>query len=67
MSDLILKPNIAGADDFYAEFLAAHQSLSKTESDAYNARLILILANQIGDRKVLSQALEAAQLSKKET
>ena len=60
MNDLILNPNIAGADDFYAELLAAHESLSKAESDALNARLILLLANHIGDREVLSRALEAA-------
>ncbi|MCF4096896.1 DUF2783 domain-containing protein [Maritalea mediterranea] len=58
---LNLKPNIANADDFYADLLAAHKGLSKDESDAYNARLLLILANHIGDRKVLREALEAAK------
>ena len=60
MSDLTLTPNIAKADDFYAELLAAHEPLSKAESDAYNARLILILANHIGDRAALSAAIAAA-------
>ena len=57
---LILTPNIDGADDFYAELLAAHEGLSKAESDALNARLVLVLANHIGEREVLGQALAAA-------
>ena len=63
MSDLTLTPNIAGADDFYAELLATHEGLSKADSDALNARLILILANHVGDRSVLSQAMQAAGLN----
>lgn len=61
---LILTPNIDSADDFYAELLATHDGLSKAESEALNARLVLVLANQIGDRSILSQALSAAELSK---
>ena len=61
MADLILKPNLAQADDVYADLLAAHEGLSKEDSDALNARLILILANHIGDRAVLQQALDAAR------
>ncbi len=60
MSDLIVTPNIKGADDFYAELLGSHEGLSKEESDALNARLVLILANHIGDRAVLSDAVAAA-------
>ena len=63
MTELILTPNINRADDFYAELLAAHEGLSKDDSDALNARLILILANHIGDRDVLSQAVNAAGLT----
>ncbi|MEM9710267.1 MAG: DUF2783 domain-containing protein [Pseudomonadota bacterium] len=58
--DLILTPNIDDADGFYDELLAVHQDLSTKESEAFNARLILILANHIGDRAVLSAAFEAA-------
>ncbi|MCR9071303.1 MAG: DUF2783 domain-containing protein [Alphaproteobacteria bacterium] len=67
MQDLILTPNIDGPDDFYAELIAAHDGLSKEESDAFNARLILILANHIGDRAALSAALAAAKLSQEDT
>ena len=62
MSDLNLTPNIDKPDDFYAELLAAHEPLDKAQSDALNARLLLVLANHIGDREILSAALEAARL-----
>jgi len=58
---LNLTPNIADPDGFYDELLAAHQGLSKSESDALNARLVLVLANHVGDREVLREALEAAR------
>jgi len=63
MSRLTLSPNIQGADDFYANLLAAHEGLTKAQSDALNARLILILANHIGDRAVLDAAIDAAKLA----
>lgn len=62
MADLNLTPNIEGADDFYAEVLTAHEGLSLEDSQALNARLILVLANHIGDRETLTQALAAAAL-----
>ena len=61
---LILTANTERADDFYADLLTAHEGLSKAESDALNARLVLVLSNHIGDRAVLSDALKAAALSK---
>jgi len=65
MAKLTLTPNIAGADDFYAELIDAHEGLSKEQSDALNARLILTLANHVGDREVLSEALRTAKASTK--
>ncbi|WP_085307376.1 DUF2783 domain-containing protein [Planktotalea arctica] len=62
MSDVNLTPNIDRPDDFYADLLGAHEGLSKEQSDALNARLILVLANHIGDSDVLRGALEAAKL-----
>jgi hypothetical protein len=59
--DLNLTPNIADPDGFYDELLAAHQDLTKDQSDAFNARLILVLANHIGDRDLLRSALVAAK------
>lgn len=57
---LILDPNLPSPDDFYAELLQAHEGLDHDEGQAFNARLILILANHIGDPKALSAALKAA-------
>ena len=57
---LNLTPNIPDPDGFYDELLMAHQGLSKEESDALNARLILVLANHVGDREILREALKVA-------
>lgn len=65
MTDLILTPNMDRPDDIYADLLAAHEGLSKADSDALNARLILILMNHIGRREVLAQALAAARVADK--
>ena len=54
------KPNIANPDGFYADLLARHEGLSDDESAALNARLVLLLANHIGDQQVLAEALIAA-------
>ncbi len=59
--NLKLTANIPDPDGYYDELLHAHDGLSKAESDALNARLILVLANHIGDRSVLRQALRAAR------
>ncbi len=54
-------PNIPDPDSFYAELIATHDGLSEEESHALNARLILLLANHIGDRGALTEALKAAR------
>lgn len=63
MSDLITTPNIPDPDGFYAELIAAHDGLSDDDSAALNARLVLLLANHIGDRAILAKALNAARSS----
>lgn len=55
------EPNIIGPDDFYADLIAAHEGLSDDESAAFNARLILLLANHVGDRDTLQEALDLAK------
>jgi hypothetical protein len=60
MTALNKTPNIARPDDFYAALLEVHDGLSKEDSDALNARLVLILCNHIGDSDVLDQALVLA-------
>lgn len=58
---LKLTPNIPDPDGFYEDLLNAHEGLTKDQSTDLNARLVLILANHIGDRDVLSDALNAAR------
>ena len=64
MTQIITTPNIDKPDDFYEQLLATHEGLTKQQSDNVNASLILILANHIGDQKILSQALEMAKTTK---
>ncbi len=59
---LITTPNIPDPDGFYEQLLSVHDGLAKSESDALNARLILVLANHIGDRQVLGEALALVRL-----
>jgi HD-like signal output (HDOD) protein len=58
---LTTAPNLDAPDDFYESLIEAHQGLSTEESHAYNARLVLVLANHIGSLDVLREALEAAK------
>ena len=51
----------ADADDFYEALLDAHQGLSTEQSALLNARLILLLANQVGDARVLKEMVAAAR------
>ena len=61
MSALINTPNLADHDGFYAELLATHKGLNNDQSQALNAQLILILANHVGNRQALSEALALAR------
>jgi len=58
---LITTPNLEASDDFYEALIEAHQGLSTEESHAFNARLVLVLANHIGSLAVLRDAFEAAR------
>ena len=55
--------NVADADGLYATIIEAHSGLSQEDSMALNARLVLLLANHIGDAQVLHQAIAAARAS----
>ena len=55
--------NLQDADGFYEQLLDAHQGLSEEQSALLNARLILLLANQVGDGKVLKACVEAAKVA----
>lgn len=54
-------PNIQQPDDFYQALIDAHAGLTDEQSAALNARLVLLLANQIGDLNTLRQAIAAAR------
>lgn len=49
------------ADAFYEQLLDAHAGLEREESELLNARLILLLANQVGDAQVLGECVVAAK------
>jgi hypothetical protein len=53
--------NFQDADTFYEQLLDAHAGLSREEAELLNARLILLLANQIGDADVLKACIDAAR------
>lgn len=55
------EPNIASPDDFYQELIDAHRELGEDQSALLNAKLILLLANHVGDAQVLRAALAAAR------
>lgn len=61
MASLNIEPNIARPDDFYQALIDTHRDLSGEESQLLNAKLILLLANHIGDVDVLCQAMARAR------
>ena len=58
---LKLDPNIPEPDDFYEALIEAHRGLSSEQSGRVNAKLILLLANEIGDLDILREALAKAR------
>lgn len=48
-------------DDFYEMLIAAHDGLTDEQSSLLNAKLVLLLANHIGDLSVLREALSHAR------
>lgn len=58
---LSTEPSIARPDDFYEALIDAHRDLTAGQSAMMNARLILLLANQIGDMETLCEALAKAR------
>jgi hypothetical protein len=60
MSRLTLEPNLLRVDDVYQWLVDAHAGRSESESMRLNARLILLLANHIGEPQVIRQAITCA-------
>jgi hypothetical protein len=61
MTTLNTEANLSAPDDFYQELIDAHRGLSEAQSTLLNARLILLLANHVGELAVLREALAAAR------
>ncbi len=71
-ADLVTAPNLreqgrsyfwpySPGDDFYEALIEAHRDLDDERSRMLNCRLILLLANQVGDIAVLRAALDEAR------
>ena len=58
---LITAPHLDAPDDFYEALIDLHRDLTPEQSAKVNAKLVLLLANHVGDMDVLRQALEAAR------
>jgi len=61
MAALRTEPNIADADAFYAELIEVHRGLGEEQSRLLDARLILLLANHVGDLQALREAMKIAK------
>jgi hypothetical protein len=58
---LNIEPNLAAPDDFYEALIDTHRDLTPEQSELVNAKLILLLANHIGDLDVLRDAMSRAR------
>lgn len=54
-------PNIADPDGFYQELIESQRDLSDEQADMLTTKLVLILANHVGDRALLSEAIALAR------
>ena len=60
MSILNIEPNMNNFDAFYEALIDTHRDLSPAKSHQVNAKLVLLLANHIGDLDVLKDAMQRA-------
>lgn len=58
MTKLQIEPRLQQPDAFYRALAALHEGLDAEASLVLNAKLILFLANHIGDHDVLMEAIE---------
>lgn len=61
MTGLNVDANLAHPDDFYERLIELHRDLSRDDSELVNCKLILLLANHIGDDAVLRDAMARAR------
>jgi hypothetical protein len=55
------QPNIADPDDFYRELVDSQRGLSDAQAEMLSTKLVLILANHVGDRELLREAIALAR------
>lgn len=66
--ELIMQPHLTDSDSFYEALINSQRDLTDDEATLMNAKLILTLANHIGNQQILLQALAVARpLAKKDT
>ncbi|MEQ8965870.1 MAG: DUF2783 domain-containing protein [Azospirillaceae bacterium] len=59
---LTVEDNFAGrGDDVYAALMAAHEGLSAEDSARLDRRLVLLLANHVGDTEAITEAITIAR------
>jgi hypothetical protein len=63
MSALVTENRLVDPDRTYRALIEAHRGLSDDDSAALNSRLVLILANHIGELAVLQEAIALAKQS----
>jgi hypothetical protein len=61
MTKLITDSRFADPDSAYRALVEARRSLSDPEASALDSKLVLILANHIGDLEVLREAITLAK------
>jgi len=61
MATLVTENRLASPDDFYEALIDTHRDLNAEQSSMVNAKLVLLLANHIGDMEVLKEALALAR------
>ncbi|MGF6478268.1 DUF2783 domain-containing protein [Paraburkholderia sp. JPY419] len=61
MTKLNIETNMSDPDAFYEKLIDAHNGLTDEQSHFMNAKLVLLLANHIGDADVLLEALALAR------
>ncbi len=60
-------PNLTAPDDFYQTLIDAHRDLSNAQSVELNAKLVLLLANHIGDMSILREAIKQSRVEAMKT
>ncbi len=61
VAKLTVEPNLTAPDDFYEALIDMHRDLTPQQSQLVNAKLILLLANHVGDLAVLREAMAHAR------